>query len=63
MKNTRVRRAATSTGRGLGIASLALLSGLAAIGEEQQRQREIQEHTDALKKLNPDYDIMLIRKA
>ena len=65
MKITKIRakKAATATGRGLGIAAFALVAGLAAIGEEEQRQREIQEHTDALKALQPNCDIMFVHKA
>lgn len=59
----RAKKAAITTGRGLGFAALALIHGLAAIGEEEQRQREIQEHTDALKALQPNCDLMFVRKA
>ena len=59
----RVKSTTKTTGRVLGSASLLLIAALAAAGEEQQRQREIQEHTDALKELQPGMDIMFVRKA
>jgi hypothetical protein len=63
INKNRAQNAAKATGRGLGFAGLALLAGFAAISEEAEKQRKIQEHTDALKALQPDCDIMFVHKA
>ena len=55
---TAAKKTATATGYGL----LGALTVLAAAGEEAQRQREIQEHIDALKVLCPDHNVVLFRK-
>jgi|tagenome__1003787_1003787.scaffolds.fasta_scaffold11028292_1 hypothetical protein len=62
-KKTRAKNAALATGRGL-VTVLALI-GEASIAnaEEERKQREIQEHTDALKALMPDNSIMFVQKA
>ena len=60
---TRAKKAACATGRGLGFVLTALVETSAAHAEEIRRQEEIQEHTDALKALQPDCDIMFIHKA
>lgn len=59
----RVKSTTKTTGRVLGSASLLFLAALAAAGEENERQRKIQEHTDALKELQPGTDIMFVTKA
>ena len=59
----RAKKADITTGRGLGYFFAALVEISAANAEETRRQQEIQEHTDALKALQPDCDIMFIRKA
>lgn len=59
----RAKTALKATGRGLGFALAAIVEASAANAEEQRRQREIQEHTDALKALKPDCDIMFVHKA
>ena len=58
---TRAKKAALATGRGL-VTVLAAIGEASALAEER-KQQEIQEHTDALKALQPDCDIMFIRKA
>jgi hypothetical protein len=58
---TRAKKAAVATGRGL-ITVLALIGEASAL-EEERKQKEIQEHTDALKALQPDCEIMIVRKA
>jgi hypothetical protein len=60
---TRAKKIASATGRGLGYALTALVEASAAYGEEQEKQRKIQEHTDALKELQPDCEIMFVHKA
>lgn len=62
-KQNRAKKAAVATGRGLGYVLAALVEASAANAEEQRRQREIQEHTDAIKALQPDCDIVFIQKA
>ena len=61
----RAKKAALATGRGLVNVLVAVgeASAEAAALEEQRKQREIQEHTDALKALQPDCDIMFVHKA
>ena len=59
----RAKKIAIGTGRGLGFAVVAIAAGIAAQQEEDRRQAEIQEHTSALKALQPDCDIMFVRKA
>ena len=59
----RAKKAALATGRGLGYALTALVEASATYAEEARRQEEIQEHTAALKALQPDCDIMFIHKA
>ena len=59
----RAKKAACATGRGLGFVLTALVEASAANAEEVRRQEEIQEHTDALKALMPENDIMFIHKA
>jgi hypothetical protein len=61
--NPRAKKAACATGRGLGIFLSALVEASAANAEEARRQQEIQEHTAALKALQPDCDIMFVHKA
>ena len=60
---TRAKKIASATGRGLGFALTALVEASAAHAEETRRQEEIQEHTAALKALQPDCDIMFVHKA
>jgi hypothetical protein len=62
---TRAKKVALNTGRGLVtvLAAIGEASAEAAAAEEQRKQQEIQEHTDALKALKPDCDIMFIHKA
>lgn len=60
---TRAKKAAVATGRGLGFILTALVEAAAINAEEQRRQEEIREHTDALKALQPNCDIMFIQKA
>jgi len=55
---TAARKTATATGSGL----LVALHILAAAGEEQRRQAEIQEHVNALNELAPDHNVVLFRK-
>ena len=59
----RAKNAAIATGRGLGYFLVALVEVSAANAEETRRQQEIQDHTDALKALQPNCDIMFIHKA
>lgn len=59
----RAKNAAITTGAGLGFFLAALVEASAANAEEARRQQEIQEHTDALKALQPNCDIMFVRKA
>jgi hypothetical protein len=60
---TRAKKIASATGRGLGYALTAFAEASVAYSEEQERQRKIQEHTDALKALQPNCDIMFVQKA
>lgn len=60
---TRAKNALKTTGRGLGYFVAALVEVSAANAEEQRRQRQIQEHTAALKALQPNCDIMFVHKA
>jgi hypothetical protein len=62
MKKNRAKNAALATGRGL-VTVLALIGEAAyANAEEQRKEREIQEHTAALKALMSDNTIMFIQK-
>jgi hypothetical protein len=62
MIKNRAKNAATATGRGL-ITVLALIGEAAVLNaEEERRQREIKEHTDALKALMPENNIMFVHK-
>lgn len=63
MNKHRAKNAALATGRGLTYVLSALITASSAVAEEQQRQREIQEHTSALKVLQPNCDIVFIQKA
>lgn len=60
---TRAKKTARATGRGLGFLLTAFAEASVAYSEEQERQRKIQEHTDALKDLKPDCEIMFVHKA
>jgi hypothetical protein len=62
-KKIRAKKAALATGRGLITVLAAIGEAANANAEEQRRQQEIQEHTDALKALQPDCDIMFVHKA
>lgn len=55
---TAAKKTATTAGSGI----LGALYVLAAVGEESQKQREIQAHIDALKVLCPDHNVVLFRK-
>jgi predicted RNA methylase len=57
-----VKNAAKTTGRGLGFALAVLGAAAVAAAEEDAHQREIQEHTDALKALKPNCHIVFIEK-
>lgn len=59
---TNAKNAAKTTGRGLGLAVAAIAGAAIAASEESERQRKIQEHTDALKALKPGYHIVFIEK-
>lgn len=62
MKNHRAKNALKTAGRGLGH-TLVFLGELSAVSaEEARKQREIQEHVDALKTLKPDHKIVFIEK-
>lgn len=63
MKKNRAKNAAIATGRGLGYVLTALVEASAIAAEEQRKEREIQEHTEALKALKPGSDILFIQKA
>lgn len=62
MNKHSVKKAAKTTGRGLGHAFAGLVAAAAAVAEENERAREIQEHTDALKALKPNSHIVFIEK-
>ena len=59
----RALTATKATGRGLGILLVAVAEASAANAEYERQQREIQEHTAALKALKPDCDLMFVHKA
>jgi hypothetical protein len=63
MTKDRAKNAAKTTGRGLITVLAAIGEATAYAADEQRKQQEIQEHTDALKELKPGYDIMFIQKA
>lgn len=63
MKKNRAKNAALATGRGLVTVLAAIGEAANANAEEQRKQREIQEHTAALKALMPESDIMFVQKA
>lgn len=63
MNSTKAKKALSATGRGLVTVLAAIAEASAANAEEQRRQREIQEHTDKLKELMPNSDIMFVQKA
>lgn len=62
MTKTSAKNAAKATGRGLGLVLTALIEAAAISAEENRRQEEIQEHTDALKALKPNSHIVFIEK-
>lgn len=62
MTKETAKRYARNTGKGLGCAALFVVTAIAASAEEQERQRKIQEHVDALNELAPDRDVILIEK-
>ena len=62
MTKQSVKKAAKTTGRGLGLAVAAIAGAAIAASEEAERQREIQEHTDALKALKPNCHVLFVEK-
>lgn len=62
MTKETAKKYAKNTGKTLGSAALFVLSAAAAAGEEQARQREIQAHVDALNVLEPNANVVLMRK-
>jgi hypothetical protein len=62
MTKETAKRYARSTGKGLGCAALFTLTAFAAAGQEQERQRKIQEHVAALNELTPNNQVVLIQK-
>jgi len=62
MTKETAKKYARNTGTGLGCAALFVLTAFAAAGEEQERQRKIQEHVDALATLEPNATVILARK-
>lgn len=49
-------------GQALGTAFDTMLEAAVAANEDAAKQREIQEHVDALKELKPDHRIIFIEK-
>lgn len=62
MSKNSAKNAAKTAGRGLGFAVAVIAAAAVAASEEDARQREIQEHTDALKALKPNSHIVFIEK-
>lgn len=62
MTKNRAKNAAKSTARGLGIFLEAVASVAVENSEEARRQKEIQEHVDALKQLKPNHRVVFIEK-
>jgi len=62
MTKETAKKYARNTGKALGGAALFTLTAIAAAGEEQERQRRIQEHVDALAALEPNSQVIIARK-
>jgi translation initiation factor 2 gamma subunit (eIF-2gamma) len=62
MTKETAKKHARTTGKFLGGAALFTLAAFAAAGEEQERQRRIQEHVDALAVLEPNAQVIIARK-
>ncbi len=62
MSKTSVKNVAKTTGRGLGYGFAGLVAFAAAIAEESERNRQIQEHTEALRALKPNSHIVFIER-
>lgn len=62
MSKNRAHKAAKSTGRGLGLLLAAVADVAVYSAEENRREREIREHTDALKALKPNCHIVFVEK-
>lgn len=62
MTKETARRYARNTGKGLGGAALFIAAAFVAAGEEQQRQRQIQSHVDALRELEPNAQVIIAHK-
>jgi hypothetical protein len=62
MTKETAKKYARNTGKGLGCAALFIATAFVAAGEEQERQRKIQEHVDALAVLEPNAQVIIARK-